>query len=100
MAGIDPAAVVPSYEAVKGPPRPSTLTVSPSRSVKSAEPSPTMTLTRHLEEGMSRKTSVEADASGHFSFVGPQRKRFHANRLEAPYPYPCGLEELSRFDLI
>jgi hypothetical protein len=32
-----------------------------------------------------------------FVYVGPERKRFHANRGQAPYPLPCGLEELSRY---
>jgi hypothetical protein len=36
------------------------------------------------------------DDSGPFVFIGPEKKRFHKNRDQAPYPLPCGLEELSR----
>ena len=89
--------MVPNHETPKGLRRPSTMTLS-SRSIKSPEPSPTRF--RNLEEEVgSSAAAAESEISGPFSFVGPQRKRFHADRRHAPYPFPCGVEELSRFDL-
>lgn len=95
MAGMEPAAVVPNHEAPKGARRPSTLTLS-SRSLKSPEPSPTRS--RDSEGELGRTATAEQESWGPFTFVGPERKRFHANRQHAPYPFPCGMEELSRFD--
>jgi hypothetical protein len=87
--------VIPGYEQLLR--RPSTLTVSTvnsSRGIgggRSAEPSPT----RSRYGSTSEREGVIVQ--GPFRYVGPERKRYHAHRNEAPYPFPCGLEELSRY---
>ena len=93
--------MIPGYEqlvkAGAGPRRPSTLTVSTvssSRGIggaRSPESSPTRS--RYVCTGDREDVIVQ----GPFIYVGPERKRFHAQRDEAPYPLPCGLEELSRY---
>src|ERR1700736_4565408 len=71
-------------------------TLSRSGSVQSQEPSPTKS--RFADPMSVRSASlVNVTPDPLFVFVGPERKRFHANRGEAPYPFPCGLEELSRY---
>jgi hypothetical protein len=98
MTGSEPAGLMPNYESPTGQRRPSNLTVS-SRGVQSSEPSPTRT--RNLDEEMDRGVDdAGQDNAGPFIFVGPEKKRFHANRQHAPYPLPCGVEELSRFDIM
>jgi hypothetical protein len=93
MAGMGPAAVIPSYDSPKGHRRPSNLTVS-SRSIQSPEPSPTRS--RNIDEEMGRGVAAAQEHAGPFIFAGPEKKRFHADRELAPYPLPCGVEELSR----
>jgi hypothetical protein len=94
--------VIPGYEQLvkggAGPRRPSTtLTVSTASSSKgigggrSAEPSPTRSRYGSTSEW------EDVIVQGPFMYVGPERKRFHAQRNEAPYPLPCGMEELSRY---
>lgn len=78
------------------PRRPSNLTLSSFTGV-SPEPSPTRSrCTRYTSMS---STSRETLTPEWFMFVGKERKRFHANRTLAPYPFPCGLEELSRYAL-
>src|SRR5579871_1578760 len=77
----------------RGVRRPSALTLASSTGStgnRSAEPSPTRS---RFTETTEPNQSVQ---QGPFVFVGPGRKRFHAERIKAPYPLPCGLEELSR----
>ena len=93
--------MIPGYDNLlkrgAGPRRPSTLTVSTvssSRGIgggRSPEPSPT----RSRYGSTSEREDVIVQ--GPFMYVGPERKRFHAQRNEAPYPLPCGMEELSRY---
>jgi len=94
---MDPSAVIPNYDTafpIRDSRRPSQLTVSSYASSKGAhspEPSPTK-----LKARTNGETGDEV-VRGPFAFVGPERKRYHARRDTAPYPLPCGLEELSRY---
>jgi hypothetical protein len=82
--------ISPFRDDLRGPRRPSQLTMSTmSSGIHTPEPSPTRS--RQLDSG----ETVEED-NGPFVFIGPEKKRFHKNRKQAPYPLPCGLEELSR----
>ena len=94
MPGMEPVAEVSNSEAFRRVRRPSTFTLS-SRSIKSPEPSPTWE--KYLDTESGGTSTAEQENSGPFVFVGPERKRFHAKRQLAPYPFPCGLSELSRF---
>ena len=95
--------MIPNYDQTfpvkddsRGPRRPSNLTVSSKNSSKphSREPSPTKS--RFRENGDMADRVITGIVKGPFMYVGPEKKRFHAQRNEAPYPLPCGLEELSR----
>jgi len=97
---MDPAVVIPNYETAfplkddHNFRRPSNLTVSTTASWKSRSPDSSPTKSR-FRQGSDGETGI---IQGPFMYVGPQRKRFHAQRNEAPYPIPCGLEELSRYN--
>jgi hypothetical protein len=101
---MEPSAVIPNYdqsfplkEDSRGPRRPSILTVSSlSSKAHSPEPSPTRSRFRQGSSDVGNQV-LGAVTQGPFMYVGPQRKRYHAHRNQAPYPLPCGLEELSRF---
>jgi hypothetical protein len=101
---MEPSAVIPNYEQVfalkeqvRGvPQRPSNLTLSSvSLMGRSPEPSPTRS---RFKEDIGVGTSLPAiPTPGSFTFVGPEKTRFHSDRDKAPYPLPCGLDELSRY---
>lgn len=93
MAEMGPAALIPNCDSPKGHRRPSNLTVS-TRGIQSPGPSPTRI--RNIDEEMGRGVDSAQENAGPFIFAGPEKKRFHANRELAPYPLPCGVEELSR----
>jgi len=91
---IIPPRYDPFYGPERVPRRPSNLTLSSTISTISGEPSPTKS---RVTEGTSPSYSFSGCVTqGPFTFVGPERRRFHAGRDKAPYPIPCGLEELSR----
>ena len=98
---MEPSAVIPGYEQLvkkgAGPRRPSTLTVSTISSSRGAgggrSPEPSPTRSRYGSTNGEREDFI---VQGPFMYVGPERKRYHAQRNEAPYPLPCGMEELSR----
>ena len=101
---MEPSAVIPNYEQTfpvkddsRGAPRrPSNLTVSSITSSKAHSPEPSPTKSRFRENGDIGTGVMTGIVKGPFMYVGPEKKRFHAKRSEAPYPLPCGLEELSR----
>jgi hypothetical protein len=78
------------------PRRPSNLTVS-SGSINLQSPEPSPTRSRYTMDTSISSSSHVTLTPERFVYVGPERKRFHANRGQAPYPLPCGLEELSRY---
>ena len=89
--------MIPNYEQsfpLKESRQPANLSLlNSSKVVQSPEPSPKQDRFRKGSHGSVLGSVIE----GPFMYVGPQRKRFHAVRLEAPYLMPCGMEELSRF---
>jgi hypothetical protein len=100
---MEPSAVIPNYDQTfpvkddpQGPRRPSNLTVSSRTSSKAHSPEPSPTKSRFTENGDMAHGDITGIVKGPFMYVGPEMKRFHAKRTEAPYPLPCGLEELSR----
>lgn len=100
---MEPSAVIPNYDQTfplkddhRGPRRPSNLTVS-TISSKGHSPDPSPTRSRFRENGEIGNSSPGGIVKGPFMYVGPEKKRFHAQKDEAPYPLPCGLEELSRY---
>jgi len=105
---MEPSAVIPHYEQhFQSFRRPSNLALSfDSSTTQSPEPSPTRTrFTREPSETSLPQSTTPSLTSndivkGPFRFVGPEKQRYHASRLEAPYPLPCGLEELSRMNML
>src|SRR5438045_7302698 len=101
---MEPSAVIPHFDRAfpldyREPRRPSNLTVSTiSSKGQSADPSPTRSRFRESGDisGGGNGGSPAGIVKGPFVYVGPEKKRFHAQRIQAPYPLPCGLEELSR----
>src|ERR1700734_968424 len=91
---MDPAAVILHFDQVsllRDARRPSQLTVSTMSSGGHNTPEPSPTRSRPVDS-----VEKKEEDSGPFVFIGPEKKRFHKNRDQAPYPLPCGLEELSR----
>src|SRR5262245_45584208 len=78
----------------RGPRGPSNLAFPSSiGSVETRSPELSPTKSRCSDAGETSQSVFK----GPFIFVGPDGKRFHADRQRAPYPLPCGLEELSRY---
>ena len=99
---MEPSAVIPNYDQTfplkddsQGS-RPSNLTLSSITSSKAHSPEPSPTKSRFRENGDMANDMMTGIVKGPFMYVGPEKKRFHAKRSEAPYPLPCGLDELSR----
>jgi hypothetical protein len=100
---MEPSAVIPNYDQTfplkddsRASRRPSNLTLSSKTSSKARTPEPSPTKSRFRENGDMPNDMITGIVKGPFMYVGPEKKRFHAKRSEAPYPLPCGLEELSR----
>lgn len=95
--------MIPNYDQAflvkddsRGSRRPSNLTLSSKASSKAHSPEPSPTKGRFRENGDMANDVITGIVKGPFMYVGPEKKRFHAKTNEAPYPLPCGLEELSR----
>jgi hypothetical protein len=104
---MEPSAVIPNYDqtfplkdSVRAIRRPSILTVSSVASSRGRSPEPSPTRERFRQGSETADEIVEGIVEGPFMYVGHKKRRFHAQRDSAPYPLPCGLEELSRYDLL
>lgn len=104
---MDPSAVIPNYDqafplkdSFRAFRRPSTLTVSSVASSRGRSPEPSPTRERFRQENDNGNQIEEGIIEGPFMYVGHKKRRFHAQRDSAPYPMPCGLEELSRYGLL
>ena len=94
--------MIPNYDQafpIRDSRRPSQLTVSSYTSSKggvghSPEPSPIRSKTR-----VNGDETDGGTVKGPFMYVGPDKRRYHAERDTAPYPFPCGLEELTRYHI-
>jgi hypothetical protein len=101
---MEPSAVIPNYDQTfplkdefRAFRRPSTLTVSSIASSRGRSPEPSPTRERFRRGSEITDVIEEEVVQGPFMYVGHQKRRFHPQRDLAPYPLPCGLEELSRY---
>jgi hypothetical protein len=98
---MEPSAVIPNYDqtypfkgdSVRGMRRPPNLSFSALSTGHSPETSPSL---YRVSPGSDCGNAVSSVGPGPFIYVGPQKTRYHAFGAYAPYPLPCGLEELTR----